>query len=128
MQQYLKYLKRIPFMFAELIDKIIDDYKADPRNKIFIDENTLLASAIEESGNDITADQLRAAIRNFMSGEMDGDDYSIYDGAIYACAVASNNCFGNPAEHEDDDDYSVDYEIDWIENDDGSFAAEIRPI
>jgi hypothetical protein len=128
MQQYFKYLKRIPFMFAELIDKIIDDYKADPRNKIFIDENTLLASAIEESGNDITADQLRAAIRNFMSGEMDGDDYSIYDGAIYACAVASNNCFGNPAEHEDDDDYSVDYEIDWIENDDGSFAAEIRPI
>jgi hypothetical protein len=128
MQQYSKYLKRIPFMFAELIDKIIDDYKADPRNKIFIDENTLLASAIEESGNDITADQLRAAIRNFMSGEMDGDDYSIYDGAIYACAVASNNCFGNPAEHEDDDDYSVDYEIDWIENDDGSFAAEIRPI
>jgi hypothetical protein len=58
---------------------------------------------------------------------MDGDDYSIYDGAIYACAVASNNCFGDPSAHEDDDDYSVDYEIDWIENDDGSYAAEIRP-
>lgn len=113
-------------MFAELIDKIIDEYKTEPRNKIFIDENTLLAAAIEETGNEISVEQLRSAISNFLSGEMDGDDYSIYDGAIYACAVASNNCFGNPDEHEDDDDYSVDYEIDWIENDDGSFTAEIK--
>jgi hypothetical protein len=114
-------------MFAELIDKIIDEYKADPRSKIFINEDILLASAKEETGNDISTDQLRSAIKNFLSGEMEDDDYSIYDGAIYACAVASNNCFGNPEEHEDDDDYSVDYEIDWIESDDGSFCAEIRP-
>ena len=114
-------------MFAELIDKIIDDYKADPRNKVFIDENTLLAAASEETGYDISAEQLRNTIKNFLSGEMEDDDYSIYDGAIYACAVASNNCFGDPAEHEDDDDYSVDYEINWIENNDGSFTAEIRP-
>ena len=114
-------------MFAELIDKIIDEYKSDPRNKVFIDEKTLLASANEETGNDISTDQLRSTIKNFLSGEMEDDDYVIYDGAIYACAVASNNCFGDPAEHEDDDDYSVDYEINWIENNDGSFTAEIRP-
>ena len=114
-------------MFSELIDKIIADYKADPRNKIFIDEATLLASATEETGNEITEVQLRSVIRNFLSGEMDGDDYSIYDGAVYACAVASNNCFGDPAANEDDDDYSVDYELDWIENSDGSFCAEVRP-
>lgn len=114
-------------MFAKLIDKIIDDYKADPRNKVFIDENTLLASAIEEVGDDVTLDQLRAAIRNLISDNMDGDDYVIYDGAVYACAVAANHCFGNPVDHEDDDDYSVDHDISWIENDDGSFTAEVRP-
>jgi len=114
-------------MFAELIDKIIDEYKTNPRNKVFIDESTLLAAAIEETGNDISVEELRNTIKNFLSGEMEDDDYSIYDGAIYACAVASNHCFGNPAEHEDDDDYSVDYEIDWIEGDDGSFTAEVRP-
>lgn len=113
-------------MFAELIDKIIDEYKVNPKNKIFIDEYTLLSSAIEETGNKISIDQMRSAIKNFLSGDMDGDDYSIYDGAIYACAVASNNCFGDPAKYEDDDYYSVDYEIDWIQNDDGSFCAEIR--
>ena len=114
-------------MFSELIDKIIDEYKADPRNKVFIDENTLLAAASEETGNEVSPDQLRAVIKNYLSGDMDGDDYSIYDGAVYACSVASNNCFGDPSEHEDDDDYSVDYEIDWVENGDGSFAAEIQP-
>lgn len=114
-------------MFADLIDKIIDEYKADPRNKIFIDENTLLASAMEETGSEITLEKLRSVISEFLSGEIDVDDYPIYDGAVYACSVASNNCFGNPEEHEDDDDYCVDYEVDWIENDDGSFVAEIRP-
>ncbi len=114
-------------MFSELVDKIIDEYKKNPRNKVFVDEQTLLASATEETGNTISIEQLRSTIRNFLSDDMDGDDYFIYDGAIYACAVVSNHCFGNPAEHEDDDYYSVDYEINWIENNDGSFAAEIRP-
>jgi hypothetical protein len=114
-------------MLAKLIEKIVVDYKTDPRNKIFIDEVTLLASVTEETGNEVSDVELRSVIRNFLSGEMDGDDYSIYDGAIYACAVASNKCFGDPEANEDDDNYSVDYEINWIENSDGSFCAEIRP-
>ena len=114
-------------MFANLIDKIIDDYKANPRNKIIIDEDTLLASSVEETGNPISRDQLRIIITNFLSNEMDGDDYSIYDGAIYACSVAANHCFGDPVEYEADDYYSVDYQLDWIQSNDGSFAAQIRP-
>jgi hypothetical protein len=114
-------------MFADLIDKIIDDYKSVPRNKILIDEDTLLASSIEETGNLISRDQLRTTIANFLSNSMDGDDYSIYDGAIYACSVAANHCFGDPVEYEADDYYSADYQLEWIQNSDGSFAAEIRP-
>lgn len=108
-------------MFANLIDKIIDEYKADPRNKISIEEAVLLASATEETGNDIDITSLRKAISNFLSGDMDDDDQSTYDGAVYACAVAANNCFG------DDPDSEVDYEINWISNDDGSYIAEVRP-
>ena len=66
-------------MFADLIDKIIDEYKADPRNKIFIDEDTLLASAMEETGSEITLEKLRSVISEFLSGEIDDDDYSIYE-------------------------------------------------
>ncbi len=68
---------------------------------MFIDENILLASATEETYNDITADQLRSTIKNFIFGEMEDDDYSIYDGAIYTCGVASNHCLGDPSEHEE---------------------------
>jgi hypothetical protein len=114
-------------MFADLIDKIIDDYKSDPKNKILIDEDTLLASSVEETGNLISRHQLRTTIENFLSNEMDGDDYSIYDGAVYACQCAANHCFGDPVEYEADDYYSVDYHLDWIQGSDGSFAAQIRP-
>ena len=34
--------------------------------------------------------------------------------------------WGRP-DDPDDEDAEVDYEITWIENDDGSIAAEIRP-
>jgi hypothetical protein len=115
-------------MFADLIGKVIDDYKIDPKNKIIIDENTLWASSLEETGNPVSRDQLRAAIKNFLSNDMDGDDYSIYDGAIYACSVVANRCFGDPVEYENDDYFSVDHEINWISNNDGSFCAVVRPI
>ena len=108
-------------MFAKLIDEIIQNYKADPRNKVHIDEKTLLASSIEETGNDITTEELRNAISKYISGDMEDEDQTIYDGALYACSVAANNCFS------DDPDGEVDYEIEWIENNDGSFTAQVRP-
>ena len=115
-------------MFSNLIDRIIAEFKTDPRNKVHIDEETLLAAATEESGNEVSVTALRNSIKNFLSGDMEGDDYQIYDGAVYACAVAAKNCFGEPENHEDDDDYSVDHEIEWIENADGSYTAEVRAI
>lgn len=114
-------------MFAERIDRIIDDFKFNPRNKVHIDEATLIACATEETGNEVTAEQFRSAVGNFLSGDMDGDDYQVYDGAVYACSVAAKHCFGDPENHEDDDDYSIDYELDWLESSDGSYAAEVRP-
>lgn len=77
----------------------------DPRNVIFINEYTLLASEKNETLNDISTDQLRKAIKNFLSGVTENDDYSIYDCAVYICEVVSNNCFGKPEKHEDDDNY-----------------------
>ena len=108
-------------MFAKLIDEIIATYKADPRNKVYIDEKTLLAAAIEETGGQITIEQVRKVIAKYMSGEMDDAEQVIYDGAAYACGVAARHCFA------DDPDAEVDYEIDWLENSDGSYMAEVRP-
>jgi len=111
--------------FKIKIEKIIKDYKTDPRNKIFIDEETLLAAAIEETGDKVTAPELRSVIGRFIDGEMEDDDYSVYDGATYACATVANICFADPSRQGEDD--SVDYQLEWIENTDGSYCAEIRP-
>jgi len=114
-------------MLSNLIDEIIAAYRINPRNKIFIDEKILLASAIEESGSQISINQLRMAIAKFISGEMSVDESSIYDGAIYACSTVAKNCFRDFEKDERDDPSCVDYEINWIENKDRSFLAEIRP-
>ncbi len=115
-------------MFAELIDRIIEQHRSDPKYKILIDENTLLAAAMEETGYEITLEQLSTVISNFLSGKIEADDHLIYTGAIYACEVASNNCFGIPEQHDVEDDVSVDYEVNWVLNENGRYAAEIRPI
>lgn len=109
-------------MFSKLVDKIIADYKADPRSKIFVDEATLLASAKEETGvEEISSEALRDIINKYINGDLDdADEQSIYDGAVYACGVVANNCFGN------DPDEEVDYELSWIQNTDDSFSAEVR--
>ncbi len=57
----------------------------DPRNVIFINEYNLLASAKNETLNNISTNQLRKAIKNFLSGVTENDDYSIYNSAVYAC-------------------------------------------
>jgi len=46
---------------------------------------------------------------------------SIYDGAVCACGSAARQCF------RDDPEENIDYEIDWLEQDDGSIIAEVRP-
>jgi hypothetical protein len=109
-------------MFSQLIDKIIDDFKKDPRTKVFVDEQTLLAAAKEETGEaEITIEKLREVIAKYINGDLeDSDEQSIYDGAVYACGVAANNCFGA------DPDDEVDYELDWILNSDDSYSAEVR--
>ena len=113
-------------MFANLIDAVIDEYFLNPRNKVYLKEDVLLASSMEESGVKVTARNLRESIRNYIKDEQDGDDYLIYESAIYACSVAANHCFGDQESLEED--YSVSYVINWIEDDDGSFCAEVRPL
>jgi hypothetical protein len=48
----------------------------------------------------------------------------IYDAAIYSCSQLAKACFG---EDPEDDDEEVDHEVSWVENDDGSYTAEVRP-
>ena len=101
--------------------ELATEYKADPRNKIFVSEEMLIASATEETGTKVSAAKLRKVIAACLSGDMDDEFQAIYDGAAYACGLSARHCFN------DDPDDDIDYEIDWQEQEDGSYIAEVRP-
>ena len=106
-------------MFDELMRNLIGEYKKSPRNKLFIDENLLLASVKEEMGEETSAENLREIINNFLDGKLNEEEERIYDAAVYSCGVAARTCLGN------DPDKDVDYELEWILNSDDSYTAEI---
>ena len=105
--------------FEERAKAIISEFRKNPRNKIFIDFDTLLASASEETGNDVTSDKLKEVIQAYLDGECDEEKESIYDGAVYACGYLARHCLG------EDPDEDVDYDIEWITEDDGTFTAQV---
>lgn len=104
-----------------LVSGIVSSFKEDPRNKVFVDFPVLLLSSVIETGNkSINSEKLVDVIKGYMEGDLDDESTEIYDGAVAVCGEVARQCF---ADNEGDD---VDYELSWLEGDDG-FFAEIRP-
>lgn len=114
------FLSKVKKMFDQLIENYIQEYRKTPRTKIFVDEQLLIASVFEETGKEVTIDQIRKIILEYIDGDLSEKQEVIYDGAVYACGVVARSCLGNDPEED------VDYEINWILNDDGSYIAEVR--
>lgn len=106
------------------IDAIVAEFKKDPRNKVFLSQEILLASAEEETGKKVSADELRSLIKQYEEGSITDEDLEAVDGALYACGVVARRCFG---ETPDDEEEDVDFETTFLENSDGTYSAEIRP-
>ena len=106
-----------------MIQSLAEEFRKDPRNKVFVGEDILLASVLEETGQKIDGHRLREVIKAYLSGDLDSHAQDVYDGAVYACSSAAKLCF---AENPDDEDEEVDYSISWIEDSDGDFSAEVR--
>ena len=104
-----------------LVDEIISEFKDSPRNKVFVPMAVLCESASEELGKKVSAEKLARIISEYVAGNLTEKNEAIYDGAVAVCGEVARRCFG---EGPDDD---VDYEVSWIENDDVTFAAGIRP-
>jgi hypothetical protein len=104
-----------------LVDEIISDFKESPRNKVFVPIAVLCESASEELGKKVSVDKLTKVISDYIAGNLSEKNEAYYDGAVAVCGEVARRCFG------DGPDDDVDYEISWIENDDDTFSAEIRP-
>jgi hypothetical protein len=110
--------------FDELLEAVVEEFRADPRNKVFAPEPLLLASVQEETGKSVSPEKLRDVIADYVSGSIDDADSEIYDGAVYSCSQLAKACFSEDPEDELEE---VEYEVSWIENEDGSYSAEVRP-
>ncbi len=84
----------------------------------------LTASVHEEMGKEISPNDLKEIIHGYQEGDLNGNQEGIYDAAVYCCGVLARKCF---ADDPDDEDAEVDYEVSWIENQDGSMSGEVRP-
>lgn len=104
---------------SEMVDRAVADFKNDPRNKVFVEWNLLLASATEERGEHVDGNGLREALARFLGGDYSGDDQDLYDAAVAACGEVARGCFGNSPDEE------VDYTVTLLENEEG-FVAEVR--
>jgi len=110
--------------FQALIDTTVSEFRADPRNKVYASQDLLLASVKEELDKTLSPEELQSIVSGYQSGDLDGDDEEIYDAATFCCSVLARECF---ADDPEDEDAEVDYDVEWIKNDDGSISAEIRP-
>ena len=64
---------------------------------------------------------MRKVIGDWSGGELTSADETVYDGAVASCGTVARRCFGEDSEDD------VDYDVSWVEEDDGSFTAEVRP-
>ena len=102
------------------VEQIAAAFKADPRNKVFVPMPLLLQSACDETGENVKLSELTKAIADYANGDCDDKSTSIYDGAVYVCSKVVRLCL------EVDEDSDVDYSIDWLEESDGSYTAEVK--
>lgn len=111
-------------MFEELAQKIIDEHHADPRNKVFVTEDVLLASVLEESGTNIDHQTLSAVVCAYEDGTITDEQQELYDAATYACSYIGKKCF---AEDPEDEDEEVDISISFSDVTSDTVVAEVRP-
>lgn len=111
--------------FDALIDKTVGVYRADPRNKVYASSNLLVAAVEEELGVTASTNSIAEVVDRYKEGNIQGEDQDIYDAMTFGCSVLARKCFGVDP---DDEDEEVDYELSWLEADDGEVVAEIRPL
>lgn len=93
------------------VSGIVSEFKRDPRNKVFVDFDTLLLSATVETGKKALKKKLLATLEKHSNGdELTDDELALYDGALSVCYQIANQCF----EPEDEDDAS--WEFEWCDD------------
>lgn len=104
----------------EIIAKIANDFKEEPRNKIFISSEDLCLFVSEELGRELSAESLAKAVATFEDGEATEADENIVDAATSLCHQVSNRCWGECLDADEDEWSEVDISTEWSDYDSGT--------
>ncbi|AKN59997.1 hypothetical protein WB44_01365 [Synechococcus sp. WH 8020] len=102
---------------GEIITSIVSSFKKEPRNKIIISCSDLCGYASEELESELTPESLAKAINAFENGEANEHDERIVDAATSLCHQASNRCWGECEDEEEDEWSEVDISTEWSDYD-----------
>lgn len=97
----------------DILEKIVTEFRADPRNKIIIDGKDLAAFASEEVDQEVTLEKLCKAVSSFEEGEAEEEDESLVDAATALCHQVADRCWGECLDEYDDEWEEVDISTEW---------------
>jgi hypothetical protein len=106
-----------------IVMRTAEEFKLDPRNKVFAPQDLLIAAISEELDISTSPSAFREVLERYLEGEASSDDEEIVDAANYGCAQLARYCF---SDDPDDDDLEVEYDVEWSVDEDGCTAC-IRP-
>ena len=101
----------------DIVDKLVTEYKNDPRNKIIIEAAYLVAFAKEETGNEVTLITLCNAISSYEDGSASSEDEALVDAATALCHQVADRCWGECIDEDDDEWEEVDISTEWSDFD-----------
>lgn len=101
----------------QIIGKIVDSCKEEPRNKIIIDAKPLADYASGELGSEVSAAQLAEALIRYEEGEASDEDQNLVDAATSLCHQVANRCWGECESVEEDEWSEVDISTEWSDYD-----------
>ena len=96
---------------------IVDAFKKDPRNKIYVDSHVLSLSARVESGKDFSKDKIESLIQKHLKNSLNLEELIDFDSALFVCYDLAKECFALKP------DASISFSF--LENEHG-FVVEVR--
>lgn len=101
-----------------VVDKLVEENRKDPRNKITISCSGVIDFSSEELGLRIDEMALLAAIETYRAGTADNVSQGIVDAATSICHQVADRVWGRCLDQEEDRWEEIDVSVDWINDTD----------
>lgn len=97
----------------DVVNKIVSEFREDPRNKIIINAHDLAIFANEEVGREVSIEELCKSISSIEDGTAEENEEALLDAATALCHEVADRCWGECVDEDDDEWEEVDIGTEW---------------